>query len=108
MRMIYGSTHHVSNEEDENMRGTQPQFKIRQYVVRFTTSFSLSPGKLQSRWTRPYKVIFLYPNNVIKIQSLKTTQIVNVNGNQIKHLYRTIDISEIIEKTKVIIPDHNI
>jgi hypothetical protein len=84
-----------------------PQFDIGDTVVRFEASFQLTPGKLKSQWTGPYKVCNLFPNNVCSIKCQRTNQSFNVNGNRLKHHFDKIDISEIIEKTKVIIPTNN-
>ena len=86
---------------------SMPQFEIGDTMVRFEASFQLTSGKLKSRWTGPYQVFNLFPNNVCAIKCRKTNQTFNVNGNRLKHHFDKIDLSEIIEKTKIIIPTNN-
>jgi hypothetical protein len=47
----------------------------------------LFPGKLRSRWIRPFVVSNVFPYGAVEITSLETNKVLKVNGNRLKPFY---------------------
>ncbi|XP_062093685.1 uncharacterized protein LOC133799700 [Humulus lupulus] len=59
-------------------------FQLGDKVLLFNSRLKLNPGKLKSRWLRPYTVIVSLPYGVVQIHSEKTGHF-GVNGQRLKH-----------------------
>ncbi|XP_062103296.1 uncharacterized protein LOC133814340 [Humulus lupulus] len=53
-------------------------------VLLFNSRLKLFPGKLKSRWSGPYTVVFSLPYGAVKVHSEKTGDF-KVNGQRLKH-----------------------
>lgn len=53
-------------------------------VLLFNSRLKLFPGKLKSRWNRPYTVIEVFPHGAVEIKHERTQQQFKVNGHRLK------------------------
>ncbi|KAJ9178708.1 hypothetical protein P3X46_010568 [Hevea brasiliensis] len=63
------------------------QFVVGQKVLLYNSRLKLMPGKLCSRWIRPFVVTNVFPYGVVEIQSLGTNKVFKVNGYRLKPFY---------------------
>ena len=56
-----------------------------QLVLLHSTRLRLFPGKLKSRWSRPFKLLRIYPHGVVDLLYEKTCQEFKVNGHRVKY-----------------------
>jgi len=61
------------------------EFQVGQKVLLFNSKLRLFPGKLNSRWLRPFEVVETYPHGAVEIKSFTTNKIFKVNGHRLKH-----------------------
>ena len=67
-------------------------FQPRQKVLCYNSRMKLFPGKLRSRWTRPYVIKEVYPFGMIVINDEKLGTEYRVNGHQLKIYYEGADL----------------
>ena len=56
-----------------------------QLVLLHNTRLRLFSGKLKSRWSKPSKLLRIYPHGVVDLLDEKTGQEFKVNGHRVKH-----------------------
>ncbi|XP_062089700.1 uncharacterized protein LOC133796241 [Humulus lupulus] len=66
-------------------------------VLLFNSRLKLFPGKLKSRWSRPYTVVASFPYGAVQIHSEKTGHF-KVNGQRLKHY-----LKDAVEKCKSVV-----
>ncbi|XP_039068136.1 uncharacterized protein LOC120214259 [Hibiscus syriacus] len=59
-------------------------FHIGQHVLLFNSRLKLFPGKLKSRWSRPFEVHHVYPHGTVDINNMDDGSIFKVNGQFLK------------------------
>ena len=59
-------------------------FLPRQRVLLLNSRLGLFPGKLRTRWSRPFVIVKVSPHGAVKLQSNDGT-IFKVNGRRLKH-----------------------
>ncbi|KAH9769622.1 hypothetical protein KPL71_012085 [Citrus sinensis] len=72
-------------------------FKVGQKVLLFHSRLKLFPGKLRSRWVRPFVVINVFHHGAVEIRSLKKGKEFKVNGHRLKPYYenfQTLNVDE--------------
>ncbi|XP_024190608.1 uncharacterized protein LOC112194626 [Rosa chinensis] len=62
-------------------------FVVGQKVLLFHSRLKLFPGKLKSRWIRPFVVTHVFPHGAIQIRSEATGNEFKVNGHRLKPYY---------------------
>ncbi|XP_042032277.1 uncharacterized protein LOC121778976 [Salvia splendens] len=68
---------------DKNLR--KKEIKVGQRVLLFQSRLKLMPGKLRSRWIRPYTIIAIRTNGAIELQgSDPDSPSFMVNGHRVK------------------------
>nr|XP_009602356.1 uncharacterized protein LOC104097492 [Nicotiana tomentosiformis] len=60
-------------------------FKPGDLVLLFNSRLRLFPGKLKSRWSGPFRVVQVFSNGAIEIESEDGTNKFMVNGKRLKH-----------------------
>ncbi|CAN6691606.1 unnamed protein product [Malus baccata var. baccata] len=60
------------------------EFQPRQKVLLFNSRLKLFPGKLKSRWTRPYLVTKIFPHGAVEISNKAQGNTFKVNGHRLK------------------------
>jgi len=60
------------------------EFVAGQRVLMFNSRLKLLPGKLRSRWTRPFFIAHVHPHGAVELQSLTSTKTFKVNGHRLK------------------------
>ncbi|KAI3669087.1 hypothetical protein L6452_40310 [Arctium lappa] len=60
------------------------EFTEGQHVLLFNSRLKLFPGKLNSRWTKPYTVFKVYPYGVIELIDPDRGTTFKVNGQRVK------------------------
>ncbi|CAN6557661.1 unnamed protein product [Malus baccata var. baccata] len=60
------------------------EFQPRQKVLLFNSQLKLFPGKLKSRWTRPYLVTKIFPHGAVEISNEAQGNTFKVNGHRLK------------------------
>ncbi|XP_070005418.1 uncharacterized protein [Nicotiana sylvestris] len=71
------------------------EFKIRDLVLLFNSRLRLFPGKLKSKWSGPFEVVFVTPFGALDLKN-KTGEIFRVNGHRVKHYLGKIDDSHVV------------
>ena len=49
------------------------------------------PGKLRSRWNGPFKIINIFPHDVVEIQDFNSNKVFKVNGHRLKPFYEGLE-----------------
>ena len=62
------------------------EFHPRYQVLLFNSRLRLFLGKLESRWTRPFKINQVFPFGAVELWD-KNGHVFRVNGQQLKHYY---------------------
>ncbi|CAL8151745.1 unnamed protein product [Prunus armeniaca] len=75
-------------------------FEPNQKVLLFNSRLRLFPGKLRSRWSRPFLVVLVFPHRAVEIQDMKTSSVFKVNGHHLKPYLEQIDTLQ--EQTKTL------
>ena len=55
-------------------------FKQGNQVLLYDSKLHLFPGKLKSRWTRPFVIYQVYPNGAVDMLNSRDNKIFKVNG----------------------------
>ena len=63
-------------------------FELSQKFLLYNSRLHLFPGKLRSRWTRPFIVKNVFPYGAIEIENCKNGNIFKVNGQVLSHFLR--------------------
>ncbi|CAL9005043.1 unnamed protein product [Prunus brigantina] len=65
------------------------EFQLGQKVLLFNSRLKLFPGKLKSRWTRPYLVTQGFPHGAIQITNEAKGNTFTMNGHRLKPYVET-------------------
>ncbi|XP_070015899.1 uncharacterized protein [Nicotiana sylvestris] len=60
-------------------------FEPEELVLLYNSRLRLFPGKLKSQWSRPFRVVQMFPSGVVEIESEDGTNKFTVNGKRLKH-----------------------
>ena len=60
-------------------------FEPGQLVLLYNSRLHLFPGKLKSRWSRPFIVVEVYPHGAVEIRAINSSERFKVNGQRLKH-----------------------
>ena len=60
------------------------KFKAREQVLLYNSRLKLFPGKLKSRWSRPYTVVASTPFGAVTLKTESGSEF-KVNGQRLKH-----------------------
>ena len=74
---------------------SRKEFKVGQKVLLYHSRLRLFPGKLCSRWIRPFVVTNVFPCGAIEIQSLATYKVFKVNGHRLKPFYEGLQVENV-------------
>ena len=74
---------------------SRKEFKVGQKVLLYHSRLRFFPGKLHSRWTRPFVVTNVFPHGAIEIQSLATSKVFKVNGHKLKPFYEGSQVQNV-------------
>ncbi|CAM8990052.1 unnamed protein product [Rhodiola kirilowii] len=66
-------------------------FEVGQKVLLFSSRLRLMPGKLRSRWTRPYTIAHVFNHGALELENPKDGHRFRVNGQRVKHYHGEID-----------------
>ncbi|CAN6712704.1 unnamed protein product [Malus baccata var. baccata] len=80
---------------DKMIRGKT--FNIGQKVLLFNSRLRLFPGKLRSKWIRPFVVTNVFPHGAVQVQSLRNGQEFKVNGHRLKPYYESV-VGQVVEE----------
>ncbi|XP_019707786.2 uncharacterized protein [Elaeis guineensis] len=64
------------------------QFVVGQKVLLHNSRLKLMPGKLRSRWIRPFKFTNVFPYGAVEVQSFETNKVFKINGHRLKPFYK--------------------
>ncbi|KAJ8774225.1 hypothetical protein K2173_009656 [Erythroxylum novogranatense] len=67
---------------DQHLR--EKYFEPGQLVLLYNSRLNLFPGKFKSRWSRPFRVLEVFPHGAIEILPLNSTHSFKVNGQRLK------------------------
>ncbi|XP_016742962.1 uncharacterized protein [Gossypium hirsutum] len=70
-----------------NRKIAQKHFSVEQKVFLYNSVLKLFPGKLRSRWQRPFIVIEVFTNGAVEIESEESGKRFKVNGQWLKPFY---------------------
>nr|XP_016486268.1 PREDICTED: uncharacterized protein LOC107806597 [Nicotiana tabacum] len=73
------------------------EFKSGDLVLLFNSGLKFFPGKLKSKWSRPFKVVSVSSYGAIELESEDGTQTFKVNGQKVKHYLGTIGERQLVE-----------
>lgn len=73
------------------------EFKIGQKAILYQSRLRLFPGKLRSRWIRPFVVTNVFPHGAVEIQNLATSKVFKVNGHRLKTFYEGFQIENVVK-----------
>ena len=76
-------------------------FEPRQKVLLYNSRLHIFPGKLCSRWTRPFIVKVIHPYGAVEIENLENGKIFKVNGQRLKPFLENFDSQESSEELVV-------
>ena len=74
---------------------SRKEFKVGQKVLLYHSWRRLFPGKLHSRWIRPFVVTNVFPHGTVEIQSLATSKVFKVNGHKLKPFYEGLQVKNV-------------
>ncbi|XXG61474.1 hypothetical protein AAC387_Pa05g0077 [Persea americana] len=74
---------------------SKKEFKVGQKVLIYDSRLRLFPGKLHSRWIRPFVVTNVFPHGAVEIQSLATSKVFKVNGHRLKPFYEGFQVENV-------------
>ena len=69
-------------------------FEPNQKVLLYSSRLHMFPGKLRSRWTRPFVVKVVYPYGAMEIENPKSGKSFKVNGQRLKPFLEHFDQQE--------------
>ncbi|XP_015169938.1 uncharacterized protein [Solanum tuberosum] len=73
------------------------EFVVGDLVLLFNSKLRLFPGKLKSKWTRPFKVTLVFPHGEVELENKEGTRF-KVNGQRIKvYLGKSDSVQEVIK-----------
>ncbi|XP_057719976.1 uncharacterized protein LOC130934413 [Arachis stenosperma] len=64
------------------------EFVEGQKVLPYNSGLKFFPGKLKSRWSRPFTILKVSPNGHVELMEDKTQRTFTVNGHRLKHYLR--------------------
>ena len=71
----------IKKYHDQNIE--KREFTIGDLVVLFNSSLRLFPGKLKSKWTRPFLITKMFPDGAVEFENKEGANF-TVNGQRIK------------------------
>ena len=63
------------------------EFFLGDKVLLYSSRLHIFPGKLRSKWTRPYTVKYAYPQGEVVLMNAKNGHEFKVNGQHVNHFY---------------------
>ncbi|XP_062075040.1 uncharacterized protein LOC133779053 [Humulus lupulus] len=78
---IYKAKMKASHDKQILRKEFDPNHRVHLY----DSCLHLHPGKLKSRWTDPYVVKIIFPNDVVEVTDLNDGRVFKVNGQRLKH-----------------------
>ncbi|XP_070023329.1 uncharacterized protein LOC142175687 [Nicotiana tabacum] len=60
-------------------------FESGELVLLYNSRLRLFPGKLKSQWSGPFRVVQMFPSELVEIKSENGTNKFTVNGQRLKH-----------------------
>ena len=73
-------------------------FEPHQKVMLYISRLHIFPGKLRSRWTRPFIVKVVHPYGAVEIENPEYGKIFKVNGQRLKPFLKNFDRQESSEE----------
>ena len=73
-------------------------FKPHQNVLLYNSRLHIFPGKLRSRWIRPFIVKIVHPYGAVEIENSKNGKLFKVNGQRLKPFLENFYCQESIEE----------
>ncbi|KAM1759983.1 hypothetical protein ACFX12_002907 [Malus domestica] len=80
-------------------------FSVGQKVL-FNSRLRLFPGKLRSRWIRPFVITNIFPHGAVQVRSFKTGQEFKVNEHRVKPYYESFVKHDVEETTHYAVGSH--
>ncbi|XP_027347942.1 uncharacterized protein LOC113859337 [Abrus precatorius] len=80
------------------------EFYIGQKVLLFNSHLKLMPGKLKSRWIKPFTVTRVFPHGAVEIQSDSTSKGFVVNEHRLKPFLQNLATLEEVEEIDLHLP----
>ncbi|KAK4380387.1 hypothetical protein RND71_002249 [Anisodus tanguticus] len=74
------------------------EFNSGDMILLFNSRFKLFPGNLKSKWSRPFKVVNVYPFGVVDLESDDGKRIFKVNGQRIRHYLGPIEVRRMVSE----------
>ncbi|XP_070020844.1 uncharacterized protein [Nicotiana sylvestris] len=71
------------------------EFKVGDLVLLFNSWLRLFPGKLKSKWSRPFEVVLVTPFGALDLKN-KNGEIFRFNGHKVKHYLVKFDYSHVV------------
>ena len=62
-------------------------FEPRQNVLLFNSHLKLFPGKLKSRWSRPFRITKVFSHGAVELENENSRNLFKVNAQRIKHYW---------------------
>ena len=81
---------------DKNI--VRKNFEPHQKVLLYSSQLHIFPGKLRSRWTRPFIIKIVHPYGAVEIENPKNGKLFKVNGQHLKPFMENFDRHESIEE----------
>ena len=81
---------------DKNI--VRKSFEPHQKVLLYSSRLHIFPGKLRSRWTRPFIVKMVHPYGAVEIENLENGKLFKVNGHLLKPFLENFNRQESIEE----------
>ncbi|XP_070011310.1 uncharacterized protein [Nicotiana sylvestris] len=78
---------------DKYARGKE--FKVGDMVLLFNSRLRLFSGKLKSKWSGPFEVVFVTPFSALDLKN-KNGEVFKVNGHQVKHYLGKFNDSHVV------------
>ena len=78
---------------DKYARGKE--FKVGDMVLLFNSRLRLFPGKLKSKWSGPFEVVFVSPFGALDLRN-KNGEVFRVNGHLVKHYLAKFDDNHVV------------
>ncbi|XP_019244396.1 PREDICTED: uncharacterized protein LOC109224264 [Nicotiana attenuata] len=74
------------------------EFMSGDLVLLFNSRLKLFPGKLKSKWSGPFKVVYVSPFGAVELESEDGLRTFKVNGQRVKHYLDTDGEKHLVEQ----------
>ncbi|XP_070010629.1 uncharacterized protein [Nicotiana sylvestris] len=71
------------------------EFKVGDMILLFNSRLRLFSGKLKSKWSRPFDVVFMTPFGALDLKN-KNGEVFRVNGHRVKHYLKKFDGNHVV------------